>query len=542
MVSSDSAPQDLSSTDAPTIRDVLTRVGPGLLQVAAAPPGALDRVVTGVAIFDPLVDLPALSGTVLLGVGIDPASDDAADLLGRASAEDYAAVVFHGGEDATPTTTVRTDHVNTMAVLTAPAGVPWMHLVNMLRAGTAGGAEELGGVPLGDLFGFANSLAARVGGAVTIEDPQSQILAYSSGNEGVDEPRKETILGRQVPPKYMRILQERGVFRKLLMSEDIVEMAAMEEVDLSRRVAISVRAAGEVLGSIWTAETGRPLVADYPSILREAARTAALHLMRHRLDMHAESNLRRTMLRDILNGVEADVAGTRLALATGADYVVIAFEAPSATSSRNRLLDVIELYSSITGRDAPALSIGPRAYLLLPTETVGRTDIRRIAADGCRRATSALQAPVSAAIGRPVKSIQRVVESRVEADRVMRVLLRPDVDRAVADLDDVRAYANLLEVLDLLRDRPHLQEGPMSRLVQAAPGQAAGLVETVAAYVDHLGDVRAAAAHMNVHPNTFRYRLRRAAQLAEIDLDDSTERLMLSLQLRLITETGDHQG
>ena len=53
------------------------------------------------------------------------------------------------------------------------------------------------------------------------------------------------------------------------------------------------------------------------------------------------------------------------------------------------------------------------------------------------------------------------------------------------------------------------------------------------ANLDALGDVRLAADLVGVHPNTFRYRLRRLGALAGIDLDDPVERLVAHLQLHL---------
>ncbi len=371
----------------------------------------------------------------------------------------------------------------------------------MLRVGiTNTPQEELAAVQFGDLFGFANSLAARIRGAVTIEDPQSHVLAYSSIKGEVDEPRKETILGRQVPQKYMRVLQERGVFRQLLTSDDVVYMDAMPEVHLSRRVAISVRAAGELFGSIWVAQTDKPLVDNHRAILQEAAQAAALHIMRHRLELQAENNLHRSMVRDLLDGTAADVAAVRLALDPEAPYAVVAFEAVGGGVPSNRLLQVIDLYCS-----------------------------------AFRRAAGATHAQVLAAIGRSVTSVNRVAESRHDADRVMRVLLRPETSRTVADLDEVRAMANLLEVLDLLRERPHLQEGSFRLLNPGGSDRGVALITTLRAYLDHFGDISAAAASMQVHPNTFRYRLRRATDLTGVHLEDPMERLMLSLQLRLLS-------
>lgn len=521
--------------DAQTLRNVVSRLGPSLVTIAVAAEGSLDRSVAGVSVHDPLQDVPGGKGQVLLAVGVDPHSPDAVELVQRAATQGYAAIVLHL-DDAVPDLVAGAARRRRIALLTARTDVPWIHLAIMMRVGISSSPhEELAGVPLGDLFGFANSLATRIRGAVTLEDPQSQVLAYSSVKDEVDEPRKETILGRQVPQKYMRVLQERGVFRQLLTSDDVIHMDAMPEVQLSRRVAISVRAAGELLGSIWVAETGKPLAENLEAILQEAAQTAALHIMRHHQEFQAESNLRRSMVRDLLDGTAADVAAVRLGLDPEAAYVVVAFEAAGGSLPSNRLLQVIDLYCSTFRRTALTLDIGPRAYVVLSGSAIEPVGARRFAGDGARRATTATQTPVRAAIGRPVSSVDRVSESRHDADRVMRVLLRPETNRTVADLDQVRASANLLEVLDLLRERPHLREGPLRLLGDGGRDPRAALIATLRAYLDHFGDITAAAASMQVHPNTFRYRLRRATNLARLDLDDPMERLMLSLQLRLLS-------
>jgi DNA-binding PucR family transcriptional regulator len=174
-------------------------------------------------------------------------------------------------------------------------------------------------------------------------------------------------------------------------------------------------------------------------------------------------------------------------------------------------------------------------YVVLFGDAIEPSEVRRFAADGARRATGATHAQVLAAIGRSVTSVNRVAESRHDADRVMRVLLRPETSRTVADLDEVRAMANLLEVLDLLRERPHLQEGSFRLLNPDGSDRGVALITTLRAYLDHFGDISAAAASMQVHPNTFRYRLRRATDLTGVDLEDPMERLMLSLQLRLLS-------
>jgi DNA-binding PucR family transcriptional regulator len=64
--------------------------------------------------------------------------------------------------------------------------------------------------------------------------------------------------------------------------------------------------------------------------------------------------------------------------------------------------------------------------------------------------------------------------------------------------------------------------------------RAGALVATLSAYLDCFGDVRAAAEKLGVHPNTFRYRLRRLQQQVGLNLSDPAERLVAALQLRAL--------
>ncbi|MFF2476221.1 helix-turn-helix domain-containing protein [Streptomyces sp. NPDC058066] len=57
------------------------------------------------------------------------------------------------------------------------------------------------------------------------------------------------------------------------------------------------------------------------------------------------------------------------------------------------------------------------------------------------------------------------------------------------------------------------------------------------AWLDSLGNVLSASASLDVHPNTFRYRLRRAAEIAGMDLNDPEKRFAAMLELRIMRAT-----
>lgn len=523
-----------------TLAEVLTRLGPGLVTVAAGGQ-AMHRPIAGFAIHDPLQTLGSEEDQVLLAVGVDPSTPQAVSLVERAGGQGFVAVVLRCSVTL-PEHLIESAVRHGVVLLVASPDVPWVHLAAMLHLGIGTGqGQELDGVALGDLFGFASALATYVGGPVTIEDPQSRVLAYSSIEGDVDEPRKETILGRQVPRKYTRLVQEKGVWRQLWSTDDVVYMDAVPEVGLGRRVAISIRVAGEMLGSIWVAEAGQPLAAACDAVLREAAKTATLHIVRHRIDLHNETTVRQDLIRELLDGRSApNVVAVRLGIEPDRPYRVLAFETRGGKTPRPRLLHVVDMYCSTFRRAASTVEVGLRVYALLQHDdkqasTDVCSELRRFAAEGARRATDAIRAPVLAAIGSRVGSAAAIAESRREADRVMRVLLRGSTGHTVADLDDVRAHANLLELLDMLRERPHLQAGRLAELVSDGEERGAVLLETLRAYFDHFGDVSAAARAVQVHPNTFRYRLRRITELTGLRLADPTERLVTELQLRLLT-------
>jgi DNA-binding PucR family transcriptional regulator len=91
----------------------------------------------------------------------------------------------------------------------------------------------------------------------------------------------------------------------------------------------------------------------------------------------------------------------------------------------------------------------------------------------------------------------------------------------------------LQRLLDLSRDDDQVRSGKVRMLVEHDRDHNSSYVETLAAYLNAFSDVRAAADSLDIHPNTFRYRVRRIVELAGLDLDDPIERLVTQFQLEL---------
>jgi hypothetical protein len=552
-----------------SLQRVLDDLGATLLELACGVNGeASSDEIGGVAIHDP-VDEPALPRRALvLGVGVH-APQDVAALLASLGKYEAAGLVLRSPVTVTAEVAAAVQ-ASGVPLLGLTRGASWTQFAAMLRSllaeGDVGddGAETLGGIPSGDLFSVANAVAALIDAPVTIEDRSSRVLAFSGRQDEADQSRVETILGRQVPERYSRLLTERGVFRDLYRSDQPVYVeppppggAGLADFTLPR-AAVAVRAGDEVLGSIWAA-VREPLTADRARAMCDAARLVALHLLRIRAGADVSRRLRADLVSTALEGGTGAFEAVRRLGLTDQPVVVLAL-AVADPAERTRLADGLAMHlSAIHPRCAAAL-VGDVAYGLIPVAadgqgpdgTDGELRALRIATDFLDR-TGDRSRPVIG-IGQVAVDAAGLPAARACADRALRVLRASVADfddgpggavgaggrggasggQRVARLADVHAEALLMELRDLAAAHGDRPTGPVARLSAYDAEHGTNLVDTLRAWLDAFGDVAAAAAAMFVHPNTFRYRLRRLAEVSGIDLADPEQRFAAMLQLRAI--------
>lgn len=116
--------------------------------------------------------------------------------------------------------------------------------------------------------------------------------------------------------------------------------------------------------------------------------------------------------------------------------------------------------------------------------------------------------------------------------------LSHDLRTSIATISDVRAKVVLSEVLTLLQGNERFRDARLAVLAEHDAEHGTELARSLLAYLEEFGDVRAASERMHVHPNTLRYRVRRAGEISGIDLGDPAERLSAHLQLLLARRTG----
>ena len=546
----DAYPSGVEVGDEASLGDLLESLGSDVIELVASSHG-LDVAVGDPVIYDSTERFSITAGAIVLAVGVAPVSSRAETLLRDAADSGAAAVVFKGAHAAIELSR-KTDATRPgPALLAVPEEMTWTQLHAFLLNASRFSAQPasvggIAGVPLGDLFALSNAIAGVVGGAVTIEDPNRRVLGYSTlGDQPIDAARRGSILGRQVPDSPgMRALYRRVLSTSGVMTADtptlrrIIKGGLPDDHDLKPRSAVAIRAGSQAIGSIWIIHDESELDSESEHALVEAARIAAPHVIQARAARDVDRRMRAEMLLTVLEGRgSAEETAVRLGFVPTAPISVLALElAPDAVAidelQRERLVDLVVVHCEASFRQTAAVAIGQTVYVLLqgePEPSRIAQLVERIQA----HVESRVSAVLLAALGSTVEGVRDVPRARREAERVLGVLRADPRGRSVARIDEVRSEVVLLELRELSADHPGLSRGKLERVLAYDAEHRSSYVATLRAYLDAFGDITEAARRVSVHPNTFRYRIRRLVELFEVDLANPEERLVIELQLRL---------
>mgnify|MGYP000980380463 CR=1 FL=1 len=531
-----------------SLASLLDALSGAIMEVEVAPHGL------GVAVGEPVIgdrraDIDVHPGDLVLGVGVhadDPATVALIDRLAEAGA---TALVLRW-PDALPEPLRRRATSSGLTLLRTGAHVGWGQLYTLVRTAWVAYAGGVAGdtadpAPLGDLFALANAIAGAVGGATTIEDRRLQVLAHSNLGQPVDQVRLDSIVGRRVPDEVKAETHE--LYRKVWQADGVYRVRAHPPSGSRSRLAVAVRAGAEVLGTIWVVEGESAFSESDERALSEAARVAALHLLRHAAAVDVQRHRRSELVCSVLEGrVPFATAAAALGIERADQITVVAFEADAVDDDLSdvqvteRLADVVTLHLESNRRMASTAMLGRRVYALLGEVGAGPGARRRpVVEDIVERASRSVHRTVRAGIGGTVVDSRQVMRSREEADAVLAAVQRRAAS-AVAHIDEVRPSVVMDRLSSTVLADDRLRAGLLDRLVAHDHEHHTDYVATVAAYLSAFGAVAVAAEQLFVHPNTLRYRLRRIADSTGVDLSDSVARFVVELELRvagLIPET-----
>ena len=373
---------------------------------------------------------------------------------------------------------------------------------------------------------IVDALAADIGRDVAVDDRQIRWLVHSPHEEPPDAARMRSILTRRIPEEALQWAFSFGIED----AEGPVRLPANPDIGAEARVCIPLRARGVLLGFMFIVDADGTLDGAPLAQAEAAAAEAAQVLYRERRLRELERERERWLLTHLLSDEDADEAARALTdegfLEPGrvAVLVIRADEDPArfevavgaALDRLRRLVPArcgLELRRSDHGAFVVVLddATSPRELAERLLELAGEEDAEaRVGIGGAQPLAAAprsyRQARDAVAVAQRVTGFGRV--AAWDELGVYRTLARfPD------DLDDDALHPGLVE---LLRDGAHEQ-----------------LVETLEAYLDRAGDVKATAEALSLHRATLYYRLQRIEEITGARLKVGEDRLALHLGLRL---------
>ncbi|MET8579093.1 helix-turn-helix domain-containing protein [Streptomyces sp. NPDC005012] len=577
------------TNDAPgplTLRRLLDYDEDGILRLVLAPHG-FDVAVSGVVIGDEGPDA-VHHGRVLLATGLDPDAAEAPETVREAARRGAAALVLRAPGEQPPQAVVDAARAGGIALFARADWADWNDTVELLRAAAAfaeaGTADPLAQhAAAGGLHRLVTVAAGYCGGSITVEDNQFRVIAHSATSPDADGLRQSTILGGRVPEWRVAEMRRSGLLRALWTSRDVIHRPARGEEP--ERLIVAVRRGGELLGSLWAAADGGQLSEDAPEVLRRAAEIAVPYLVRHRLSADTGRRRENHALRGLLRQ-EGDARTHLWTLGLEPDtpcaVVVAAHDAPPGPVPDRTLM---ALALQAVAHRASARTVRERHHLtvLLPVPDGDPQEALTLARELAALAAAMPDAPaVWAGAGDVVDSPLDAARSQDEALLVVRVLRqregrdaqpggparhqaptpfpsptpaadgRPPYPSPIpppaadgrppvrhAGLATTAQAVTALRFLDAARPVWRDHGGAVRDLLRADLAAGGDLLRSLAAFLDASGDIPRAAARLTLHPNTLRYRLRRARERFGLDLDDPDTRLLLTLAVRLETTGGD---
>jgi hypothetical protein len=396
-----------------------------------------------------------------------------------------------------------------------------------------------------ELRAVCEGLAARLGRAVAIDDPQMHLLVHTAHDERqdkIDAHRITSVLTKQVPADVLEYVMGLGI----ATAEGPVRVPAWQHRELLARVAVPIRCGGRLFGYLWLIDDDYSLTGAQLQMAADAAAAAGQMMHRELLLGDLERSREQVLLRDLLSEdpavrahAAADLAATDRLPAAG-HVIVLAVRLaehvldrdPAAATQLDLALQQLAR-QLVPARAMAVTRSGGRGLLLIAASrppSVGhlRGHALRLCEELGKRA--AVPQALAVGMGPVVDGVDAAHESHALAEESLRVAEAVPGFGPVVSYDELGIYG-LLVHLPLDRLPPDAIPAGLRRLLD---GDVSGqLLDTLETFLDQAGDARASAARLSLHRSSLYYRLSRIEQITGMSLGSGGDRLSLHLGIKL---------
>lgn len=376
---------------------------------------------------------------------------------------------------------------------------------------------------------------------VTIEDANHRLLAYSTHDERTDPARIATIIGRRVPEKVINQLWKEGTIPALLSTKEPIRVKNMDEIGLGHRVAVSIWKQEEVLGFIWVIEIDKTLTEEEYSLLKKAAESAKNKLLQLQTRKNKKEERSQEFFWKLLTGHLANH-----------EEITGNFHSLQITPASSYSLLVFQFKHNISGKIEQNISYllttNQRFKIMLYTIDSNQL-ILLVSADNIRHTFEELNyfvrqfvfnmserygvneiTPVYSSIYYDYGKIKQAYHESLEVLSIK--------EKFPEETKDIHTYQKLgiYQFFDILlqkRKSNDLENYSLKLLYQYDQKHNSNLIETLDVFLTKDANINDAAKELNVHANTLNYRLKRIAEIGEVDFKDPNQKISLYIDLKL---------
>ncbi|MNR82002.1 Purine catabolism regulatory protein [compost metagenome] len=387
-------------------------------------------------------------------------------------------------------------------------------------------------------------LASRLDGPVLVEDRQFNLMVASNPQSFQSETYELVVGSNGTPMAILKVLEDDGTLRALRNDKSPVILPAGEGHAEVRHI-FPVVVGGEICGFLSHVETGRPLGSEGSSILLHATHAVAIELLKQKGIAENEQKMRRDFFRDLLfsNGnISPETLhrrATYLGYQLSSSYWVLVVEY-DVVPNEELLPDEVKrlastLNSLLSFRQALVITQTQGATILYPVKE-GQPTLEKVQhlAETIRQKVSGTTEgwTVSIGVGMLYPDLLSIPRAYREAQHAVKIGRALGGTHSITSFSELGIYRMLLQFAESRNPNEFFCEA-LERLLEYDQQADKELVKTLRAFLECNGNLTETSDRLFIHRNTLKYRLERIRDITQIDLDDSENRLMLHLGLKM---------
>jgi purine catabolism regulator len=387
-------------------------------------------------------------------------------------------------------------------------------------------------------------LATRLEGPILVEDRQFNLMVAINPQATTSETYELLVGSNGTPMAMLKLLEDDGTLRTLRDDKTPVVLPGGEGHAEGRHV-FPVVVGGDIGGYLSYVEANRPLDAEGASLLRHATHAIAIELLKQKGIAETEQKMRRDFFRDLLfsNGnISPETLhrrATYLGYQLSSSYWVLVVEYDTVPNEELLPDEVKRLASTLNSllsfRQALVITQTQGATILYPVKEAQPTleKVQHLCETIRQKVSGSPEGwSVSIGVGMLYPDLLDIPRAYREAQHAVKIGRALSGMHSITTFSELGIYRMLLQFAESRNPNEFFCEA-LERLLDYDQQADKELVKTLRAFLECNGNLTETSDRLFIHRNTLKYRLERIRDITQIDLDDSENRLMLHLGLKM---------